>query len=246
MCQLTNRKLSCCKQACQQEGIGSIPQFHGAAWGACETAWWNCARQAENSAAHSDFGSQKRWSHRTHLQGRIKASFSLHWQKIAIQELHKWSTIWPDCDNIQLWISLLSLLFADGLQKARYSVPKLTRISWFMKVHDYIWSDKIQAKPVLQRCTLNKLACNPSRCWALVSRIHLQGVAKNFREVFAELAPGGRGELVMQKAANQPAPSEQAEDDSQPPPLYERYSGVKVKVYTEFKEVLPYNFWEEL
>ena len=28
-----------------------------------------------------------------------------------------------------------------------------------------------------------------------------KGVARNFREVFAELVPGGRGELVMQKAA---------------------------------------------
>lgn len=26
-----------------------------------------------------------------------------------------------------------------------------------------------------------------------------KGVAKHFREIFSELAPGGRGELVMQK-----------------------------------------------
>ena len=61
----------------------------------------------------------------------------------------------------------------------------------------------------------------------------LQGVAKNFREVFAELAPGGRGELVMQKSGSR-LEAGQVQDDSQPPPLYERYSGVKVKVTPPF------------
>jgi structural maintenance of chromosome 3 (chondroitin sulfate proteoglycan 6) len=32
-----------------------------------------------------------------------------------------------------------------------------------------------------------------------------KGVAKNFREVFAELVPGGRGELVMQVRRRAPA-----------------------------------------
>lgn len=72
-----------------------------------------------------------------------------------------------------------------------------------------------------------------------------KGVAKNFREVFAELVPGGRGELVMQKrhslqqqqleeadaaAAGQ---DEEAGDDLAGPSrdgVIEKYSGVKVKV----------------
>ena len=57
----------------------------------------------------------------------------------------------------------------------------------------------------------------------------MQGVAKNFREVFADLAPGGRGELVMQKATPPETPADQNPDDSQPPVMHERYSGVKVK-----------------
>ncbi|GBF98156.1 hypothetical protein Rsub_10568 [Raphidocelis subcapitata] len=39
-----------------------------------------------------------------------------------------------------------------------------------------------------------------------------KGVAKNFREVFAALAPGGRGELVMQRR-HQAAPGEEDDDD---------------------------------
>lgn len=59
----------------------------------------------------------------------------------------------------------------------------------------------------------------------------LQGVAKNFREIFAELAPGGKGELVMQKA-NPPEPRADSEEAAADPSSrsYDRYSGVKVKV----------------
>ncbi len=59
--------------------------------------------------------------------------------------------------------------------------------------------------------------------------MHVQGVAKNFREIFAELAPGGKGELVMQKATQKAAAADVEEAD----PANEandRYSGVKVKV----------------
>mmetsp|Transcript_28839 Transcript_28839/g.68899 ORF Transcript_28839/g.68899 Transcript_28839/m.68899 type:complete len:1112 (-) Transcript_28839:128-3463(-) len=59
-----------------------------------------------------------------------------------------------------------------------------------------------------------------------------KGVAKHFREIFSELAPGGRGELVMQKRLpsdanreNEPPHSHREETESQ-----EKYSGVKVRV----------------
>ena len=74
----------------------------------------------------------------------------------------------------------------------------------------------------------------------------MQGVAKNFREVFRDLAPGGRGELVMQKrlrrpqeegghagAEGPPAGGEAAEgdeDEEETPGTTEKYSGVKVRV----------------
>ena len=61
-------------------------------------------------------------------------------------------------------------------------------------------------------------------------------MAKNFREIFGELAPGGRGELVMQKRLR-PDPQEQEdpEEDEDGEPAskadaMERYAGVKVKV----------------
>ena len=64
----------------------------------------------------------------------------------------------------------------------------------------------------------------------------MQQVAKNFREIFGELAPGGRGELVMQKQLR-PDPQEDAhpEEDEEAGPsdkggAMERYAGVKVKV----------------
>ena len=67
----------------------------------------------------------------------------------------------------------------------------------------------------------------------------VQGVAKNFRDVFRDLAPGGRGELVMQKrvhreveAAEGPdgegADGEEADDGESA--ISQKYSGVKVKV----------------
>jgi len=64
----------------------------------------------------------------------------------------------------------------------------------------------------------------------------LQGVAKNFRDIFGELAPGGRGELVMQKAPpKEQAPAAEGEDAEEDAVAaaqrtYDRYSGVRVKV----------------
>lgn len=62
-------------------------------------------------------------------------------------------------------------------------------------------------------------------------------MAKNFREIFAELAPGGRGELVMQKRLRpnpQAEPDSDAEDEEAGPSdrqdAMDRYAGVKVKV----------------
>ncbi|DBB00026.1 hypothetical protein WJX77_003476 [Trebouxia sp. C0004] len=61
-------------------------------------------------------------------------------------------------------------------------------------------------------------------------------VAKNFREIFGELAPGGRGELVMQKRLRpdpQDEPEAEEEEEAGPsdrPDAMERYAGVKVKV----------------
>lgn len=64
----------------------------------------------------------------------------------------------------------------------------------------------------------------------------MQQVAKNFREIFGELAPGGRGELVMQKQLR-PDPQQEVdpEEDEEAGPsdragAMERYAGVKVKV----------------
>ncbi len=61
-------------------------------------------------------------------------------------------------------------------------------------------------------------------------------MAKNFREIFGELAPGGRGELVMQKRLR-PDPQDELEAEeeeeagpSDRPDAMERYAGVKVKV----------------
>lgn len=61
----------------------------------------------------------------------------------------------------------------------------------------------------------------------------MQGVAKNFREIFCELVPGGKGELVMQRRAPVPAaadPEDEDEDAQDQQNASERYSGVKVKV----------------
>lgn len=59
-----------------------------------------------------------------------------------------------------------------------------------------------------------------------------QGVAKNFKDIFAQLAPGGSAQLVMQKRLRQQEPSEEAEDGAPPEATStaDRYSGVKVKV----------------
>ena len=61
----------------------------------------------------------------------------------------------------------------------------------------------------------------------------MKGVAKNFREIFSELVPGGKGELVMQRRAPIPAaanPDEEDEDAQDQHNASEKYSGVKVKV----------------
>ena len=61
--------------------------------------------------------------------------------------------------------------------------------------------------------------------------LHAQGVAKNFRSIFAELVPRGRGELVMVKA-RPAADGTDGEDDETPdaPPIAPQYSAVGVKV----------------
>ncbi len=61
----------------------------------------------------------------------------------------------------------------------------------------------------------------------------MKGVAKNFREIFSELVPGGKGELVMQRRAPIPAaanPDEEDEEAQDEHNASEKYSGVKVKV----------------
>ena len=83
-------------------------------------------------------------------------------------------------------------------------------------------------------------ACRPfsTGCRATILCCLVQGVAKNFREIFAELAPGGRGELVMQKAPDsRRAPAQVPEDDEHADDLpaeadsaFDSYIGVKVKV----------------
>ena len=68
-----------------------------------------------------------------------------------------------------------------------------------------------------------------------------QGVAKNFREIFAELAPGGKAELIMQKRLPGAAPAEnpaegageedgEDDDEAEGGGIAEKYAGVKVKV----------------
>ncbi|EFJ46202.1 structural maintenance of chromosomes protein 3 [Volvox carteri f. nagariensis] len=60
-----------------------------------------------------------------------------------------------------------------------------------------------------------------------------KGVAKNFREVFAALVPGGSGELVMIRAAGRGAAGDGDEEDgggTGATTTTEKYSGVKVKV----------------
>jgi len=68
-----------------------------------------------------------------------------------------------------------------------------------------------------------------------------QGVAKNFREIFAALAAGGKGELVMQKRLHGPAAPAPAagldgdggdcgDEQAEAGGVAEKYVGVKVKV----------------
>ena len=60
------------------------------------------------------------------------------------------------------------------------------------------------------------------------------GVAKNFKDIFEQLAPGGAGQLVMLKrglADVEPEADEDGDGPPAPPPsASERYKGVKVKV----------------
>ena len=69
-----------------------------------------------------------------------------------------------------------------------------------------------------------------------------QGVAKSFREIFRDLAPGGHGELVMQKRVRRADPGpdgdelgngsggEERDGDAGGAGISEKYAGVKVKV----------------
>ena len=45
--------------------------------------------------------------------------------------------------------------------------------------------------------------------------VAVQGVAKNFREIFSELVPGGKGELVMQRRAPVPAAANPDEEEEE-------------------------------
>ncbi len=56
-------------------------------------------------------------------------------------------------------------------------------------------------------------------------------MAKSFKDIFAQLAPGGSGQLVMQKRLRPQEPAEDGEgEDEDQPSSSDRYSGVKVKV----------------
>ena len=55
-----------------------------------------------------------------------------------------------------------------------------------------------------------------------------QGVASNFRTIFTALAPGGKGELVMQKRLRSAPDGYAADVDGEA--VLEKYSGVAVKV----------------
>ena len=63
-------------------------------------------------------------------------------------------------------------------------------------------------------------------------------VALNFRQVFAALVPGGRGELVMQKAIPMTIDDGEAQEPADGGSSIERYSGVKVKVSFGTGEVM--------
>ena len=73
-------------------------------------------------------------------------------------------------------------------------------------------------------------------------------MAKNFREIFGELAPQGQGQLVMQKRTA-PDPQEEVDPEedeeagpSDRPDAMERYAGVKVKVMLALKTNLQTGF----
>ena len=56
----------------------------------------------------------------------------------------------------------------------------------------------------------------------------VQGVALNFRQIFSELVPGGKGELVMQRRAPVPLAqdAEDGEEEAEQQNASEKYSGV--------------------
>jgi len=56
-----------------------------------------------------------------------------------------------------------------------------------------------------------------------------RGVGKFFDEVFRELVPGGKAELVMQRKPGQNITEEEEEDDGEEK-SFGKYSGVKIKV----------------
>jgi structural maintenance of chromosome 3 (chondroitin sulfate proteoglycan 6) len=70
--------------------------------------------------------------------------------------------------------------------------------------------------------------------------LRVQGVAKSFREIFRDLAPGGRGEVVMQKRVHSNGAAVDGEDGvgsggeeregDAAGGISEKYAGVKVKV----------------
>ena len=79
----------------------------------------------------------------------------------------------------------------------------------------------------------------------------MQGVAKSFREIFRDLAPGGRGEVVMQKRVHSNGAAvdgedgdgsggEEREGDAAAGGISEKYAGVKVKVRTPFRDCRAY------
>ena len=83
-------------------------------------------------------------------------------------------------------------------------------------------------------CSIQFMSTSGRNCTAcLQGWACVQGVAKNFREIFSELVPGGKGELVMQRRAPVPVaadPEEDEEEAQKQQNASEKYSGVKVKV----------------
>lgn len=69
--------------------------------------------------------------------------------------------------------------------------------------------------------------------------LYTQQVAKHFKDVFAELVPGGRAELVMQTSAQARHADQENIDEGVETGRLDKYVGVKVKVYASLLVVLP-------